>query len=274
MTRNATSSDTSCGVVFVATGADYVDLARDAAQSVRTTNPALPIDLFTDLPDAAAATGRLFDQIHAVPHSHRRAKLWCMPASRFARTLFLDCDTRVLRSIVDLFALLERFDLAMAHDVRRASPLIQEGWREQTPYAFPQLNSGVVLYRQCPAVQAFFCDWQAMYAEAGVARDQVSLKDLLWRSDLRFYVLPPEYNLRRVTVLDAWEPLDARPSIIHSHVFLRHLRDPQARKVTEVAEVLALERAALHQEWRAWLAAHDGQRPALGPSWLTPDDDV
>jgi len=36
------------GVIYVATGADYMELARTSAQSLRATNPGLAIDLFTD----------------------------------------------------------------------------------------------------------------------------------------------------------------------------------------------------------------------------------
>lgn len=240
----------NCGVIYVATGADYVELARRSALSLRQTNPDLAVDLFTD--DTGAPDLDVFDQVHAVPRRHPRAKIDCLPLSRFQRTLFLDCDTLVIGGFGDLFDVLDRFDLALAHDVRRASTLVQEGAVEKTPYAFPQLNSGVVLYRKSDAMAAFFADWATRYAAAGVTRDQVTLKDLLWASDLRFYVLPPEFNLRRVTVLDAWEPLDARPTIIHSHRFLDHLRVPGAVRVTTLEEVLALERAALLEEWAAY----------------------
>ena len=73
---------------------------------------------------------------------------------------------------------------------------------------------------------------------------------MLWQGDLRFYVLPPEFNLRRVTVLDAWEPLDARPTILHSHRLMDHMRGAGARISDPVALVEA-ERAALAAEWEA-----------------------
>ena len=50
-----------------------------------------------------------------------------MAETRFERTLFLDADTRVMAPLGDLFDVLKRFDCAMAHDVRRASDLVQEG---------------------------------------------------------------------------------------------------------------------------------------------------
>jgi hypothetical protein len=98
-------------------------------------------------------------------------------------------------------------------------------------------------------MRAFLRDWQKAYVAAGKRRDQPTLRDLLWSSDLRFYVLPPEFNLRRVTVLDAWEPLDARPTILHSHRLLQHLRGTPDR-LTTVADILPAERLARAEEWR------------------------
>ncbi|SEQ13255.1 putative nucleotide-diphospho-sugar transferase [Thalassovita taeanensis] len=242
------------GVIFVGTGAGYVALAVQAAHSLRAHNPGLAVDLFTDLP--AAPGLEVFDRVHRTPSAHPRVKLECFAQARFERVLFLDCDVLVLAPLGDLFDLADRFPLSLAHDVRRRSDLIREGAGAQTPYAFPQLNSGVMLYRNDAAMAAFFAEWKRRYDLMGVARDQVVLKDLLWDSDLRFYVLPPEFNLRRVTMLDAWEPLDAVPTILHSHRLLQHLRGQGAR-VTTLEQVRALERVALKEEW----AALDGARP-------------
>ncbi len=248
------------GVLFVAIGADYLDLARDAAASVRASNPALPIDLFTDQPHAP---GDPFDRVRPAAGDPKAAKIASLAASRFERTLFLDCDTRVVRAVDEVFRILDRFDLALAHDVRRASGLIRSGWRVETPYAFPQHNSGVLLYRRSPAMSAFLKAWLAAFREAGADRDQVTLRDLLWSSDLRYYVLPPEFNLRRMTMLDAWEPLDAIPTIFHSHIFLQHLRRPGAPRIRDIEEVIEIERENHRQEWLA--AAISGPRTEAWP---------
>jgi hypothetical protein len=234
------------GVIYVATGAAFLELAQASARSLRAVAPELPIDLYTDAPERAEAG--LFDEVHEIANPHRRSKLDCLPLTRFERTLYMDCDTLFLAPPGDIFDLLERFDMALAHDVRRASELIREGLEEVTPYAFPQMNSGVFLYRRSAPVLAFLRDWARRFAESGVRRDQIILKDMLWRSDLRFYVLPPEFNLRRVTMLDAWEPEDARPTILHSHRLKDHL-DGRGAAISDPATLIAAERAALRQEW-------------------------
>jgi hypothetical protein len=234
------------GVIYVASGAAYLDLARASARSLRAVEPDLPVDLFTDDPDAPDLG--MFDMVHRIDNPEPRSKLTCMAQTRFERTLFLDADTLVVAPLGDLFDLLERFDCAMAHDVRRASTLVQEGLTEATPYAFPQLNSGVLLYRRSRAMLAFLREWAARFKAAGVGRDQIILKDMLWQSDIRFYVLPPEFNLRRVTMLDAWEPLDARPTILHSHRFMDHMRGAGPR-ISDPATLVAAERVAHAAEW-------------------------
>jgi len=235
-----------CGVIYVARGAGYVELAVASAKSLQAQGDAPEIDLFTD---CQVPPGEPFSRVHRIPESGTRDKIACMALSRFDRTLFLDCDTLVVRPLGDVFDLLERFELAVAHDMRRLSPLIRAGHEVETPYAFPQLNTGVLLFRQSPAMAAFLSEWGRRYAAAEQSRDQLTFRDLLWQSDIRFHVLPPEFNLRRVTLMDAWEPLDARPTIIHSHRLLQHLRgDPE--RVTDMARLLELERAALAAEWR------------------------
>jgi hypothetical protein len=113
------------------------------------------------------------------------------------------------------------------------------------------MNAGVLLYSNRPAMREFLAQWQADYVSAGQGRDQITFRDLLWSSDLSFYVLPPEFNLRRTTMLDAWEPLDARPTVIHSHRLLQHLRGDSPR-ITTVADIIHAERAALTSEWSAF----------------------
>ncbi len=236
------------GVIYVATGPDYRALAETSARSLRAVEPDLPIDLFTDTPGETAAG--LFDAVHRIADPHPRSKLDCMARTRFERTLFLDADTLVLAPLGDLFDVLERFELALAHDVRRATALIRESAGGPTPYAFPQLNSGVLLYRRTPRMLAFLAEWAHRFAVAGGTRDQPVLKAMLWDSDLRFWVLPPEFNLRRVTMLDAWEPGDALPTILHSHRLMDHMRGDAAR-ITDPAALVEAERAALDAEWDA-----------------------
>jgi len=78
------------GVLYVAGGADYVDLAIQSARSLRAQDPDIAIDLVTDLPENLPRD--LFDRVTACPDMHPREKLRAMSATRFQRTLYVDCD--------------------------------------------------------------------------------------------------------------------------------------------------------------------------------------
>ena len=231
------------GVVYVAQGRDYLELAKQSAETLRRYNKNISVVVFTD----QDVTPGLFDSVRPIADG-ATPKLACLKHTPFDRTLYLDCDTLVAAPLGDLFGILDRFDLAVAHDVRRKSQLIRQGGAVQTPYAFPQMNAGVILYRIHEKVSRFLSDWEKRYTEIGSARDQISFRDLLWESDIRFYVMPPEFNLRRVTHLATWEPLDARPTIIHSHRLLQHIRHGDTR-LTTIDDIVAAENLALVEEW-------------------------
>ena len=55
-------------------------------------------------------------QPHALEGAHTRSKVDCLHRSRFARTLYLDADIRVIHDISEMFIVLDRFDIALAHD--------------------------------------------------------------------------------------------------------------------------------------------------------------
>ena len=95
------------------------------------------------------------------------------------------------------------------------------------PEAFPQLNGGVILYRANAAVHQMLADWKQAYHTAGFKWDQVTLRELLWKSDLRLFILPPEYNVRYSKYLEVWEADEARPKILHFAAVLRcRCQDP------------------------------------------------
>ncbi|SDY56380.1 hypothetical protein [Citreimonas salinaria] len=205
------------GVVFITAGEPYTRDACAAARSVRDSNPALQIDLFCDA--AAAVPDGIFDRIHVIDTPHRRSKVDCLPLSRFDRTLYLDSDIRVVADLSSMFALLERFDFAAAHAHARNRSQTNARWRHDIPDAFPQLNGGVLLYRKCDKVQELLRDWAQSFSDAGFAKDQVTLRELVWLSDVRLFVLPPEYNVRYPKYLKVWDEDEAKAKILHFKTF-------------------------------------------------------
>jgi len=206
------------GVLFIASGARYARFALAAATSIRRSNPRLSIALFTDQHELSVR-GEV-DIIGLFRDGHYRSKVDYIGASPFERSLYLDTDIRVVAPLHDMFRLLERFDLAIAHAHARNKLETLEKWRSDIPRAFPQLNAGVILYRRGEALDRLWRDWAMSFHDAGFAKDQVTLRELLWLADdLRWTVLPPEYNIRYDKYLRVWRPSEARPHILHFRAF-------------------------------------------------------
>lgn len=212
------AENTEQGVIFVATGALYIKNAIRAARSLRQYNPEIPIHLFTD-DEGKTTLERLSDNPFAafslIPDPHRRSKIECMGNSPFDRTLYLDTDTKVGGDIAQMFKVLDKYDIALCHEHRRSVEKMAVKWRIALPNSFPQFNSGVVLFRKNTEMSAFFEQWRENYQEAGIKQDQVTLRELLWTSDVKLFVLPPEYNIRYMKYALLWTPLEVIPRVYH-----------------------------------------------------------
>lgn len=254
------------GFLFAATGRFFFDSARIAAETVRRHNPGVPIDLFTDVD--APAEG--FDRIVRIEDPWHRSKIDAMLASRFERTLFLDADVFVVADVRDVFDLLERFDVALAQDQEQNSDHARSVWRREMPATFPQYNSGVFAYRRTDPVLQLLSDWRAIVREGG-GRDQPSLRELLWDSDLRIATLPPEYNFAAFSSLALFRQDQIAPRIVHNY----RLKDRAAEPLGRVEQVLGPARAEVLTAMLSadrYLAAQAARRPeAVGGArkrWL------
>jgi hypothetical protein len=181
------------GVIYAATGARHLREARCSAQSVKTCMPQVPITLFTDQPEPAGAE---FDSVGGIadPKHDFSDKILPLLETPYEKTLYLDTDTHMCASCESVFLLLDRYDLLAAHD-----PWRSEYSFETLPDCFPTLNSGVIAYRKSPEVEAFIRSWHAYHRDYSGkihANDQPAFRHALYHSNLKFFVLPSEFNLR------------------------------------------------------------------------------
>ena len=209
---DAPTDHDSRGYVFATTGADYTALAVRAATILRGVVGDIPIDLHTDQRGADGP----FDAVHALDGGFFRPKFEALIRSRFDRTIYLDADIWAVADPSDIFDLLDRFDVAMAHDPYRATEHATAPWRQPVPASFPQYNSGVIGARQTPGTRAL---WQAVIdgiRADDVPRDQGVLREVLWNGDLRIATLPEEYNLMGLRALNILSSDSTAPRLIHS----------------------------------------------------------
>jgi hypothetical protein len=188
------------GVIYAAIGARFVREARLSAESVRRFLPSVPILLFTDQ-TIEARDG--FDEVVRLSEPHPRAhinKLIAMMQSPFEKTLLLDTDTYVCAHISDIFALLDRFDIAMTQSRGSYQPEVYPP-DSGVPDAFTELNQGVIAFRRSDAIrkaleEAFVWTGKLRAVSGTYPYDQAPMRIALFHSQVRLTPLPPEYNCR------------------------------------------------------------------------------
>lgn len=202
------------GIIYFVSGEDYIKEANNSAKSVKSMLPDIPIAIFTDGKGKDFIDDKLFDKIITSTSGtgHKTARIESLLNSPFDKTLFLDSDTELLEPVNELFELLDNFDLAAAHAPKRSGRLMDNPGLE----CFPECNTGVLLYRKSEKISEFFNSWINIYNEFRVenisSQDQPSFRKALYSSTIRFYILPPEYNLRTIYPYFAG---DMKVKIIH-----------------------------------------------------------
>lgn len=213
---NQEKSPQTTGIIYVATGKKYIRMAMHSANSVRKHNPGINIHLFADWKEQGFDFEKScapFSSVGKVEDANYRSKVDYMGKTPYDRTLYLDTDTRVVTDIRNMFLILDRFDIALAHAPERVRRLVN--WKIEIPDCFPQFNSGVVLFKKTETVLNVLQEWKSAFREAKIRSDQVTLREILWSSDLRIATLPPEYNLRYIKYLFIWNRREAKPKILH-----------------------------------------------------------
>lgn len=221
-------AEASRGVLYIAWGAAHVEVARRSAASVKASNPSLKTAIWCAQEDDT--TG--FDLSFVIPSGLARPKVDLLTETPFDETLYLDNDTIVRHDLGSLFDLLKKFEICGAHVALWHRPRHNRRWQMDVPESFPEINCGVLLYRSSDRVFDFFRDWSKAFVEAGFSVDQVTFRSLLWQSDIRFYVFPPQFNKRIFEASELVYSDQPRARILHLEIlrpqkscFLRWLSD-------------------------------------------------
>ncbi len=189
----------STGFIYAATGKSYIEEAALSAGSFKQAMPNTDISIFSDDPNLAQEFA-CFDQVFEIPNPAfgPSDKFFALQNSPYEKTVFVDTDTWCVDQCLELFRILDRFELGVTHAPVRAMNFVPNG----VPRCFPEANTGVIAYRSCNAVIALFEQWRHTYADFNqrkqIQRDQLSFRKALYFSDVALTILPPEYNLRAV----------------------------------------------------------------------------
>jgi hypothetical protein len=223
------------GVIYIVFGKKYIDEAILSASSVKQYCPDLHVTFFCD----EEVKSEFVDDTTIMNVKHIRPKVDYIHLSPYEETILLDSDTIANHDISDLFDILKRYDLGVAHDFARkrdnVSALIPP--YKEIPYCFSEVNPGVLVFKKCKAVDDFFEIWRNyFYAYFNVwPYEQPTFRVALWKSDLNFYILPPEYNLRSKQCRDKARKLHhefgdthLKERILHMHYDKKNMKEALA----------------------------------------------
>jgi lipopolysaccharide biosynthesis glycosyltransferase len=226
----------SNGVLYCATGKEYLERASLSARSLKRFHPEIAVAVCTNMP----VIDTIWDKQISIPkgktehNQYMLDKLVSLLKSPFSNTLYLDSDTYIMDDINELFLLMEKFDFALCHSHNRLERYkIQIGelpyrgtYRKvissSIPYAFSAVQGGLLLYSGSDGVRSWLKSLLTLYQSKDFFDDQVSMRELLWKTNLRYYMLPPEYNFNSIKTLKTWRRnkyREARPKIFH---YTRH----------------------------------------------------
>ena len=187
------------GFLYIAFGESFTKEALMSIKSLKRFNQE-PVALFTDQEQTKDFDG-LVDLYAKIDPKHIRAKVDFINQTPFQKTVYLDSDTLIVRNISDMFDVLDRFDVALTNDYARKrtkySKLVPE--YAEIPYAFSEVNGGIMAYNNSLATNTFLSMWREYfykYFKETNGWDQVSLRISLWRSNVRIHHFPFEYNIR------------------------------------------------------------------------------
>jgi len=186
----------SRGVLYIGFGDNFVKEMLFSAESVKVNCPTMHITVFSD----REVDSEFVDECRLIEVKHIRAKVDYIQFAPYDETIFLDTDTIVDHDISEMFGILEKYDFAMCHDLARkrenVSKLIPE--YDDIPYAFSEVNPGVMVFSKNERVDSFFSNWRELFYKYFNVwpYEQPTFRVALWQSDMSLYILPIEYNVR------------------------------------------------------------------------------
>jgi Nucleotide-diphospho-sugar transferase len=216
------------GAIYCATDHTiYLEAALISAIAFRQLNPTIPVTILCDRPLAAQIAlehdGITIIEIRSEPDrdfQSRQLKTQLASRSPYTETLYIDSDILPLKPIAPIWDYLAQSDMAMAHD---RLPTIGECdhvalvEREYTLALLPpstrHYNSGVMLWRDTPAIQELFQQWQQEWGQFQ-KQDQLAFVRALAQRPVPIAQLPVNYNT---------SPIDAAPVLLpRNEVYFLH----------------------------------------------------
>lgn len=179
------------GVLYIVTGYRHIDEVKKSIVCLRRNYDEMPVHVISDCEINFGFANCTYAFFPKLP-SPKEFKIKHMVDTPFDRTLFLDSDVFVLDKIEEVFVLLNKYDMTMAH-----APYRQFIELSETPSSFPEFNTGVIAFNKNETVFSFLSNWLLNFYQIGCDRDQPAFRKALYDDEnVRHCTLTPEFNCR------------------------------------------------------------------------------
>lgn len=236
------------GIFYIASGKKYYQQAVISARSAREVMPNVKTAIVTDQKKQSTD----FNHVIFEPNMHNsfKDKPEYMTESPFNRTLFVDTDTFFCKVIIEMWELLNHYDIAATHSVYRR-------YDQPLPVPVPEYSSGVILFKNSDVVEDFLIDWKEYFgelneaeAEAGIV-DQPSFRYALFQHEVveenvKFLTLARAYNV----ILDGNMGYLKGPAKILHGSYTQEEFDELSRKINHHTDTPMDDKRVYHpQRW-------------------------
>lgn len=150
------------GVIYVCVNSrNHLKECIHSVKSLRRHNPGIKVCLFTNL---KIKDQYLFNSIVQVDKNIHplKEKVNCILKSPFVKTLYIDTDTSIQKSIDEIFSVLDFYDIAIAHgpniDYSRRPPVFHGFIRDKV------FNTGVIAIKKSDMAQEFLNTWKVEFS--------------------------------------------------------------------------------------------------------------
>jgi len=170
------------------------NLAITSAESVKKHIPDIDITLFTNL-ESISEFDKVFDNIIMVDKLETHHMMWqkkweYMSISPYDITLHLDADTYACSNFSEVFKMMDHFDMAIP-----MSPYYFSRSKMGVPECYPELAGGMFVFKKNDKTKKFINDMiEELKNRHRYYTDEPYIRKLLYYSDIRYAVLPMEYN--------------------------------------------------------------------------------
>ena len=188
-----------CGILYFLTAKKedeegvlntHKDLLIRSVKSLKKLMRDMPTALYTNI-DGIDWKSYGFDIVNYKygPDDIWTYKYECLIDSPFPRTIHMDCDTYVCKKFYEVFRMLDEIDIAAPF-----SPWYMIGGIHEVPASFPELAGGFMAYNATHKVRELFRYVRELVIDRQWGCDEPWLRKALYEMDIKFSVLPWEYN--------------------------------------------------------------------------------